>query len=174
MIQSTSSRTVLPLTLGCSQLSLDHRDECATGVIECLGQFEDRGERRLLLAQLQNAHVGAAQVGLEAELFLRQARLLAQLTKDFSERNRWLQIFLPLLEELSRTDMIVSSYSYRNVSSKIVEREMMKSAEGSERKIDEAGSLVCQTKLLGLIRYYQSNSTRAEMASHLRASAKMP
>ena len=114
MIQSTSSRTVLPLTFGCSQLSLNHPDKFATRLIECLCQFEDRGKRGLLLAQLKNADIRAAQICLEAELLLRQACLLAQLTKDFSKCNRWLQIFLPLLEELGRKDMIVSSYSCGN------------------------------------------------------------
>jgi hypothetical protein len=39
---------------------------------------------------------------------------LAQLTENSSKGNRWLQVSLPLLEELGRKRNIVSSYSYRN------------------------------------------------------------
>ena len=105
---------VLPLALGNRQFGLDHPDERTTGLIKRLRQFEDRGERRLLLAQFEDAHISASQVGLKAKFFLRQACLLAQLTENLSKCSRWLQLFLPLLEELGRKDMIVSSYSYGN------------------------------------------------------------
>ncbi len=104
----------LPLALGRRQFSLDHRDKRAAGLIECVRQFEDCGERGLLLTQFEDAHVGATQVGLKAKPFLRQTGLQAQLAKNFPEGNRWLQISLLLLEELSRKLMIVSSHSYRN------------------------------------------------------------
>ncbi len=83
-------------------------------MVERLGQFEDRAERRLLLAEFKDADVSSAQVCLKAKRFLRQARLLAQLTENSSKGNRWLQVSLPLLEELGRKRNIVSSYSYRN------------------------------------------------------------
>lgn len=104
----------LPLALGRRQFNFDHRDKRAASLIERLCQFEDRGERWLLLTKLKDAHVRAAQVRFKAERFLRQTGFQAQLTKNFPEGNCWLQIFLPLLEELSRKPMIVSSYSYRN------------------------------------------------------------
>jgi hypothetical protein len=37
---------------------------------------------------------------------------LAQLTENFPKGDRWLQISLPLLEELGRNGTILSSYSY--------------------------------------------------------------
>ena len=104
----------LPLALGRRQFCLDHPDERAAGLVEGLGQFEDRGERWLLLTQFEDAHVGAAQVGLKAKPLLRQTGLQAQLTKNFPEGDCWLQISLLLLEELGRKDMIMSSHSCRN------------------------------------------------------------
>ncbi len=98
---------------GASQLSLNHSNKGTAGVIERLGQLQDRAKRRLLLAEFEDADISAAQLSLEAKCFLRQARLLAQLTENSSKGNRWLQVSLPLLEELSRKRNIVSSYSYR-------------------------------------------------------------
>lgn len=65
---------------GASQLSLNHSNNGATGVVERLGQFEDRTERRLLLAEFEDADVSAAQFCLKTKRLLRQACLLAQLT----------------------------------------------------------------------------------------------
>ncbi len=83
-------------------------------MVERLSQFEDRAKRRLLLAEFEDADVSAAQLCLKAKRFLRQASLLPQLTENSSKGNRWLQVSLPLLEELGRKRKIVSSYSYRN------------------------------------------------------------
>jgi hypothetical protein len=104
----------LPLALGRRQFCLDHSDQRAAGLVECLRQLEDCGERGLLLTQFEDAHVSATQVGLKAKLLLRQTRFQAQLTKNFPESDRWLQTFLLLLEELGRKDMIMSSHSCRN------------------------------------------------------------
>ncbi len=98
---------------GAHQLRLNHSDKGTAGVVERLGQFEDRAKRRLLLAEFEDADVSAAQISLEAKRLLRQAGLLAQLTENSSKGNRWLQASLPLLEELGRKRNIVSSYSYR-------------------------------------------------------------
>lgn len=68
----------LPFALGgASQLSLNHSNKGAAGVVERLSQFEDRTKRRLLLAEFENADVGTAQVCLKAKRLLRQASLLA-------------------------------------------------------------------------------------------------
>lgn len=104
----------LSLALGRRQFGLDHSDQGAAGLVESLRQLEDCGERRLLLAQFEDAHVGTSQIGFKAKFFLRQTGLQAQLTKNFPKGNCWLQIFLPLLEELGRKDMIMSSHCYRN------------------------------------------------------------
>lgn len=109
-----TTRARLPLALGRRQFSLDHRDERAASLIERLRQFEDRGERRLLLTQFEDAHVRTPQVGLKAKPLLRQTCFQAQLTKNFPEGDCWLQISLLLLEELGRKPMIVSSHSCRN------------------------------------------------------------
>lgn len=98
---------------GAGQLSLNHSNKCTAGVVECLGQFEDRTKRRLLLAEFEDADVSTAKFCLKAKCLLRQARLLAQLTKNFAKGNCWLQVSLLLLEELGRKRNIVSSYSYR-------------------------------------------------------------
>lgn len=39
------------------------------------GEFQYRGQRRLLVAEFQNADIGPPQIGLEAEFLLRQAGL---------------------------------------------------------------------------------------------------
>jgi hypothetical protein len=111
VIPSTSSRGDLSLALGHSHFGFNHSNECAAGLVECLGQLEDCGERWSLLAKLKDADIGAAQVGIKAKLFLRQPGFLAQLTQNFPKGDRWLQISLPLLEELSRNEPILSSYS---------------------------------------------------------------
>lgn len=114
MIPSTRSKGKLPLALGRGQFVFDHTHDCAAGLVERIGQLENRGERGSLLAKLKDADIGAAQVSVKAKLFLRQPRFLAQLTENFPKGDRWLQISLPLLEELSRNGTILSSYSYGN------------------------------------------------------------
>lgn len=104
----------LPLALGRRQFCLDHRDQRAASLVKGLGQFEDRSERGLLMAKFKDAHISSAKVSLEAKLLLRQTGLQAQLTENFAEGSCWLQISLPLLEELSRKLMIMSSHSCRN------------------------------------------------------------
>jgi hypothetical protein len=98
------------------QFGLDHPHQDATGLVEGSGQLEDSAERGLLLAEFEDADVGAAQVGLKAKRFLRHPGLLAQLTENSSKGNGRLQISLPLLAEVGRKRTIVSSYSYRNAS----------------------------------------------------------
>jgi len=105
----------LPFAFGAAcQFGLDHPNQSAAGLVESLGELEDRAERGLLLTEFEDADIRAAQLGLKAKPFLRQTCLLAQLTENSSKGNRWLQISLPLLEELSRKRTIVSSYSYGN------------------------------------------------------------
>lgn len=112
----------LPLAFGHRHFGLDHPNDCAAGLVKRLRQLQDRGERGSLLAKLKDAYIRAAQVSLEAKLFLRQPRLLAQLTKYLPKGDRWLQLFLPLLEELGRKRTILSSYSYGNANQVIWRR----------------------------------------------------
>lgn len=67
----------LPFAFAYRQFCLDLLNERTAGLIERFRQFENRGERGLLLAKFEDAHIGAAQVGFKAELFLRQAGRLA-------------------------------------------------------------------------------------------------
>jgi hypothetical protein len=72
-----TARFPLPLALGRRQLCLDHSDQGTAGLVESLRQFEDRGERGLLLAQFEDAHVCAPKISLKAKFLLRQARFQA-------------------------------------------------------------------------------------------------
>lgn len=68
--------TSSPAPAGLMQFRLDQPDDLPGGMLQGLGELEDRGQGWLLLTQLENAYKRPAQVGLEAEGLLRQAGLV--------------------------------------------------------------------------------------------------
>ncbi len=63
-----------------ADLGFDLLHECGRSAVEGFCQLEDGCEAGLLLAEFEDADVGASQVGLEPQLFLGKANLRAQQT----------------------------------------------------------------------------------------------
>jgi hypothetical protein len=87
---------LLPHPPGGRQPLLELKQQIARRTAQRRGEGEQHTQGRLVLTQLQHADVVTADVGLEGELFLRQARLQAALTQYRSEGFDCFQIPLPV------------------------------------------------------------------------------